>query len=97
MLINSDEACVIRDFPGFLCCNFFPFKCSNKTTLIITLATFCHNRQAVIADGAEGEVSSILGFCLQRKGREGTQGTSQTDSFGKSGRNISQGNSNHLF
>lgn len=31
MLINSDKASVIRDFPGFLCCNFFPFKCSNKT------------------------------------------------------------------
>lgn len=31
MLINSNKTCVIRDFPGFLCHNFPPFKCSNKT------------------------------------------------------------------
>lgn len=64
-----------------------------KPTLIITPVTYYHGRQAVLADSAGGEASSILGFCSQRKGRESTQ----TNSFGKRGRNLSQGNSNHLL
>lgn len=97
MLINSDRACVIRISQNFLSITFSPSNAVTKPTLIITPVTYCHGRQAILDDGAGGEASSILGFCLQRKGRESTQGTSQTDSFGNWERNLSQGTSNHLF
>lgn len=88
---------VIRISQKFLAITFSPLNVVTKPTLIITPVTYCHSRQAVLADAAGGEASSVLGFCSQRKGRESTQGTSQTDSFGKRGRNLSQGNSNHLL
>lgn len=97
MLINSDRACVIRISRNFLAITFSPSNAVTKPTLIITPVTYCHGRGVALADGAGGEASSILGFCLQRKGWESTQGTSQTDSFGNWGRKFSQGTSNHLF
>lgn len=97
MLISSDKACVIRFSQNFLAITFSPSNAVTKPTLIITPVTYHHGRQAVLADGAGGEASSILGFCSQRKGRESTWGTSQTDSFSRRGRKFCQGNSNHLL
>lgn len=97
MLINSDRVCVIRISQNFHAITFSPSNTVTKPPLIITPVPDCQGRQAVPADGAGGEASSILGFCWQRMGWESTQGTSQTDPFGRRGRNFSQGNSNHLL
>lgn len=52
---------ISQDFSAI---TFPPPNALTKHTLARTPDSFCHNRQAVIADNAEGEASLILGSCL---------------------------------
>lgn len=55
MLINSDRVFVIRISQNFLAITFSPSNAVTKPALIITPVPDCQGRQAVPADGADGE------------------------------------------